>query len=77
METVEITKLLIPFIHVVRSDCLRESTFAGGFVVRLAVQKGNDMEHWRDENWRGQVDVLGEEPILFPLFSIINPIGLS
>ena len=47
--------------------CLRESTVAGGFVVRLAVQKGTDMEHWRDENWRGQVDVLGEPPILVPL----------
>jgi len=47
--------------------CLRESAVAGGFVLRLAFQIGTDMEHWRDENWRGQVDVFGEEPILVPL----------
>lgn len=47
--------------------CLRESTVAGGFVVRLAFQKGTDIEHWQDENWRGQVDVFGEESILVPL----------
>ena len=56
--------------------CLRESMATGGFVVRLAFQKGTDMEHWRDENWRGPVDVFGEEPILVPLSLPQIPQGL-
>jgi hypothetical protein len=52
--------------------CLREASFDGGCIIGLAVQKGTDTEHWRDENRRGQVDVFGARTYFSATFFIIK-----